>query len=124
MGYELHITRKAAWHDETGPGITLDEWDKLAAGDPDLLSTNFNGCFYSDASGNIVAKNPEKPVRAKMYQMAQRLGAKVQGDEGEFYGPDGEPLDDSYLRRRTNNRNLVLLAILLVVVIFVLCHLR
>jgi hypothetical protein len=124
MGYELHITRKAAWFDEGGPVVTLDEWDKLAAGDPDLLSENFQGRFYSDSSGNIVAKNPEKPVRAKMYQMAQRLGAKLQGDEGELYGPDGEPVDESYLRRRVNNRNLFLLAILLIVVVIVLCHLR
>jgi hypothetical protein len=41
--------------------------------------------------GCVVAKNPDVEIRRKMHQMAQRLRAKVQGDDGEYYGPDGQP---------------------------------
>lgn len=123
MGYELHITRKANWYDEEGRGITLDEWDKLAAGDPDLLSFHFNGPFYDDATGNIATKNPEKPIRVKMHRMAQRLDAKVQGDDLEFYGPDGEPIDPAK-RRWISDRDLLLLVLILITAFVVLCRLR
>ncbi len=33
-----------------------------------------------------------------MVHMAQRLGAKVQGDDLKLYGPDGEPLDPAKRR--------------------------
>jgi hypothetical protein len=29
-----------------------------------------------------------------MAQIAHDLGARLQGDDGEFYGPDGEPLPE------------------------------
>jgi len=41
--------------------------------------------------GNVVTKNPDSEILRKMYVIAQSLGAKVQGDEGEIYAPDGEP---------------------------------
>ena len=41
----------------------------------------------------ITVKYPSPEVRAKMYQIASALGATVQGDEGEVYGPDGEELE-------------------------------
>ena len=46
---------------------------------------------WSD-DGNIDTKNPDPEIRRKMWSIARRLGARVQGDEGEFYGPDGEPV--------------------------------
>jgi hypothetical protein len=39
--------------------------------------------------GNVVVKNPDSEILRKMYVIAQSLFAKVQGDEGETYGPDG-----------------------------------
>jgi hypothetical protein len=36
MGYNLHVTRKDFWWDETGPVISLDEWITYVACDPDL----------------------------------------------------------------------------------------
>ena len=39
--------------------------------------------------GGVVVKNPDVEIRGKMYQIAQALGAKVQGDEGEEYGVSG-----------------------------------
>ncbi|HZF96997.1 MAG TPA: hypothetical protein VEY92_01915 [Pseudoxanthomonas sp.] len=36
MGYELQITRREFWSDEEGPSITLEEWQKNAAGDAEI----------------------------------------------------------------------------------------
>lgn len=44
--------------------------------------------------GNIVAKNPDEEIRSKMWRLAQALHARVQGDELELYGSDGQPLED------------------------------
>lgn len=46
--------------------------------------------YFSFHGGSIVVKNPDEEIRRKMYWIAQKLNAKVQGDEGEHYGPDGE----------------------------------
>jgi len=40
---------------------------------------------------HISVKNPDEAILAKMYKIATSLNAKVQGDEGEIYGPDGKP---------------------------------
>jgi hypothetical protein len=46
------------------------------------------------SQGSVVAKNPDQEIRTKMAALARRLGARVQGDEGEFYGDDGEALPE------------------------------
>lgn len=48
--------------------------------------------YYED---RIVVKNPDQEIRRKMYRVAMRLGAHVQGDEGELYGEDGEQVGAS-----------------------------
>jgi hypothetical protein len=45
--------------------------------------------------GNIVAKNPDEAMRCKMWKLAQRLNARVQGDELELYGADGQVIAES-----------------------------
>lgn len=51
------------------------------------------------SNGNVMAKNPDQDILRKMWSLAERLDALVQGDEGEFYGPDGsaaaEAIQDS-----------------------------
>jgi hypothetical protein len=48
-------------------------------------------CHFGD---RITVKNPDEEIRAKMYAIASSLGAKVQGDEGELYGPDGASVEE------------------------------
>jgi hypothetical protein len=36
MGYDLHITRKEHWFEESEPGISLEEWHALAQKDIEL----------------------------------------------------------------------------------------
>jgi hypothetical protein len=120
MGYELHITRGENWFDDE-PQITCEEWLAIVDADPDLRLDGFAEAELGDGSvlraedptiavwtahpdagmetlwisysqGNIVVKGPDEPTRRKMWQIAQLLNARVQGDDGEFYGPDGEEL--------------------------------
>jgi hypothetical protein len=43
--------------------------------------------------GNVYTKAPDSAQLGKMVQLADRLHARVQGDDGECYTGD-EPLDD------------------------------
>ena len=45
-----------------------------------------NMAWLYPGSGGIVAKNPDREILAKMFEIAQALGARVVGDEGEEYG--------------------------------------
>jgi hypothetical protein len=100
MGYDIHITRRADWSDESGRAIADDEWSRLAAGDPALRHAPDSGIvFYEYAEGNgwfdladgcILSKNPSKATLGKAHELAAKLRAKVQGDDGEVYLPNGE----------------------------------
>ena len=105
MGYEIHITRKNEWSDEDGPEISLEDWKAYIASDPemrldgyaeatmengDVFRTEHDGIAVWTAYSGIVAKNPDREILAKMFEIAQALGARVVGDEGEEYGTDGE----------------------------------
>ena len=99
MGYDLHITRADYWAENDGCEIARDEWLALVAGDPELTLDPVSGdeyalwsgsCRYPDPwfhwwRGNISTKNPDRAIVAKMIQLAERLGARVQGDDGESY---------------------------------------
>ncbi len=122
MGYDVHITRKPYWADDDGERIEIDDWLAYLATDAEMRHDGFaeanvsGGTFrivepglavwtrhpespatawvsYSKSPGCITVKNPDEPFLAKMHAIATRLGARVQGDEGEVYGPNGEILE-------------------------------
>jgi hypothetical protein len=41
-----------------------------------------------------VTGNPDAHTVRRMVKIADDLAARLQGDDGEFYGPDGEPLPE------------------------------
>ena len=51
--------------------------------------------LYPDGGGNITAKGPDREFLLKMYQIAQKLEAKVQGDELELYDAKGSVVRSS-----------------------------
>ena len=57
MGYDVHITRKENWFEETGPEISLDEWVAYVSGDPEMRLDN----FAEAANGNGAVLRIEKP---------------------------------------------------------------
>ncbi|MBX9938108.1 MAG: hypothetical protein K2Y32_02585 [Candidatus Obscuribacterales bacterium] len=98
MGYDLHVTRKEFWADEDGPQILFGEWSKLVELDPDLeLDSQNDGSYFIfhhptenvlfawRDTGEITSKNPDKMTLAKLLQIATKLKAQVQGDDGEIY---------------------------------------
>jgi hypothetical protein len=118
MGYDIHITRKPNWFDEE-PKIALEEWESYAESDPILSAEGWvdwkvNGnvvrakifvvseegnpegaaALSWDAGGDVSAKNPTPAGIAYMASIAARLNARVQGDDGEFYDPLGNPIRD------------------------------
>ena len=102
MGYDLHITRRGNWADEDGPEITLDEWNAYVASDDELQPDAANGPPYFLWTahpqepwtlwwrrGVVQTKNPDDATVRKLVAIAERLGATVQGDDGEVYRADG-----------------------------------
>lgn len=106
MGYDLHITRKEFWADEDGPEITHEEWNAYVAADPELTQDPINSetdylytqgedvwpLWWSD--GEISTKNPEKSMVIKFVAIAESLGARAQGDDGEYYDQHGEMIPE------------------------------
>ncbi|HLP51828.1 MAG TPA: hypothetical protein VK154_13160 [Chitinophagales bacterium] len=108
MGYDLHITRKEKWYDEVSPDdITIQEWVDYVKTDKELefageskkpeewlaiwLAEPTNKQIpFSYYNGCIQTKNPDDATIRKMLNIAQKLGAKVIGDEDEIW-------DESYL---------------------------
>jgi len=55
-----------------------------------------NMAWFAYRDGRIVVKNPDEEIRRKMYSIALKFGANVQGDEGERYdaaGNEARPVD-------------------------------
>lgn len=50
-----------------------------------------NMAWFDHRRGRIVVKNPDDEIVGKMFAIAERLGARVQGDEGEIYDEHGRP---------------------------------
>ena len=128
MGYEVHITRKENWFDEapeisladwldvvrTDPEMRNDGYAEATVGDGSVLRVedpsmsvwlaypghlrDGNMAWMWRSHGNVVTKNPDEAMLQKMAIIAQRLSAKVQGDEGEVYGIDGQLIAEAESR--------------------------
>ena len=111
MGYDVHVTRPSPWFAKDGLEISLDEWIVTVKSDPEMrldgvaeastpsgdrLRYESEGLAvwtgYPDRRGRVVVKNPDQRVLRKMWSVAQGLSAKVEGDEGETYGENGNPI--------------------------------
>ena len=116
MGYDVQITRAENWSDKDALPIFEDEWKAIVAPDSDLGITGFTEAqtpndeviriesplltewrghssqspvYFTYRRNHISCKNPNHEILRKMLQIAAKLGAKVQGDEGEFYNESG-----------------------------------
>jgi hypothetical protein len=99
MGYRLHITRSPDWADATDR-ITFEEWCRIVENDselepyPDpsgeggyrLKGADFdNYLYYDEDCGTINIKPGLLECVRKASEIAAKLGAVVQGDNGEYY---------------------------------------
>ncbi len=98
MAYDLHVTRPEP--------ISRDELDRVIAGDPELswsledyvdiadedglvaryplICWRGRPCFWL-WRGEVLCSGPEDHQIVRLIQMAESLGARVVGDEGERY---------------------------------------
>ncbi len=99
MGYNLYVTRAVDWSSNSGNEISPQEWLSVVDGDPSLVRFSANGPYFAlwdradqpDSpwidwfGGNLYSKNPDRAVLGKLLEIANRLHARVQGEEGEEY---------------------------------------
>jgi hypothetical protein len=98
MTYHLHITRASDWMNSDEVPITAAEWLKLVRTESDLIQDPAHGPYLVRwsgstgpvrwlewAEGRISTTYPDGALLRKLVAIADRLGAKVQGDGGEVY---------------------------------------
>jgi hypothetical protein len=106
MGYDLHVVRTEDWLDASQNPIGLDEVQAAVAVDSELSLDADQFVAMSDAKGRthrypivswrgrpifwwyqdqLISSSPTEAVVGKLLQIAERLGARVIGDDGELY---------------------------------------
>ena len=113
MGYDLHVTRGTNWIENEGHEIREAEWLATVEADPELRFAEPGDDTYADGlvlwleqssggdqpwfiwvQGNVDTKNPGPATIQKMLDLAERLNARVQGDDCEAYLSDGRVQQD------------------------------
>ncbi|MDN7181440.1 hypothetical protein M0D69_26250 [Caballeronia sp. SEWSISQ10-4 2] len=98
-GYDIHITRKSFWADDSGPKITFDQCQAYVHTDPQVVRDPANSpqdflvslpgesfpLWYNAQLGELYTKDPTDTAIRKLEDIARSLHARVQGDDGEFY---------------------------------------
>lgn len=128
VGYDVHVVRGAEWSGGLEP-IESDEWRRLIevsadlvlvssveattpAGEtlrymnPDLAAWTGHPSGievpFDFRAGRVVVKNPDEATIDRLRGVARSLGARVQGDDGEFY--DEPPPQRPEVRPPTRRR--------------------
>jgi len=86
MSYDLHITKAEHWVESENHPITKDDIAKIV----DLLDANKQIPFILQY-GKITLCGADGSVIGLMLEIADRLNARVQGDDGEFYNDQSFP---------------------------------
>ena len=112
MGYNIYIIRVDSAGQPIG-SITEIEWRELAEKDPEFTMAEQwsvtnpatgetltvaspalgtwhahplgHKALFTFRDGHVAVSNPDEPTFVKMRSVADALGARVQGEEGEFY---------------------------------------
>lgn len=112
-GYDLHITKADDFIESKNKPIKLGEWKAFITNNPEFNLTGYAQATHPDTGetiriekngiatwmhpetkvpvyfyyeeGQIAVKNPDEIIIKKMKEIADKLKAKVQGDDGEIY---------------------------------------
>ena len=99
MSYHVYITRGTFWAENQGFEIPAAEWLQFIDRDTELERDEGSGPFFAVftgsvhsgnlwidwSEGNLFANYPNRALQQKLLQVADSLGAIVQGDDGEVY---------------------------------------
>jgi hypothetical protein len=69
------------------PGLAV--WKAYSRHGPDTVA------LFWHYDGHVTASNPDQEILRKVWQLAHRLRAKVQGDDGEIYDRTGQVMDEA-----------------------------
>jgi hypothetical protein len=81
MGYEVHITRRPNWADDSGPEITEAEWQAWLIDHP----ADVEVARYDQVHRGLALKSPDEAQMRRLSRIAAAFGATLQGDDGELY---------------------------------------
>ena len=87
MGYEVHLVKTESWTDDENRFLQT-EWDEILS-----KYVSASEWLYFDGEG-ISVKNPSKEQIVTLVRIANQRGWKVQGDDGEDYGADGNEIPE------------------------------
>lgn len=110
MGYAVYITRASSHAEGSRTPIDRDEWRALIAEDPELEVPDpavpdfarFRGAsrlkdpWIDLEDGNVYTNSPDEAIFRKLIALAERLGARVQGEDGEEYRLEGDRVECSH----------------------------
>jgi len=106
MGYDLHVVLTDQWTDSESRPITKADIDRLIASDSELSWSKTEYVEMTEPDGSvaryflinwrgtptfwwyrseIICKNPDEAQVLKLVAIAEALGARVVGDDGERY---------------------------------------
>jgi hypothetical protein len=130
MGYDIRITRNRDFDSDQHEEIPLAEWLAVVDSDPEMERreriettlpdgqvlriqesgppviwkghTDGGEVWFVYLRGEIAVKNPDSPFFIKMYNLASKLNAVLQGEEGEFYNEKGDVISPE----KTANKNI------------------
>lgn len=106
MGYDLHIVRTEHWRDASSAPVTKADVDRMIAADESLSWSTSDYADMKEKDGSIIryffinwngepafwwcrseitCKNPTDDQIFKLAEMAKALGARLVGDDGEYY---------------------------------------
>jgi hypothetical protein len=95
MGYEVHVTRAEKWYESENTPISAEEWLAAVGADPEMRLLEGTWAEWLGHPDRIVSfglregavsfKQPDDYTLAKMIDLAERLKARVIGDDGEEY---------------------------------------
>jgi len=99
MSYNAYITRGKFWAEDQGQEVAAEEWLGIIRTDAELVHNERNGPYFAVlkeadrcddswldwSDGNIYTSYPKPALQRKMLQIADRLEAHIQGDDGEIY---------------------------------------
>jgi hypothetical protein len=90
---EMRLDNQASATTDNGDNVTyknngLAVWTSYSKNG---LDDNY--AWFDLRTGNLTVKNPDDEIKNKMIDIADRLNAKVQGDDGETYDSKITPKD-------------------------------
>jgi len=85
----MRLEREAIVSNESGEAFSVQDETLSVWKDWSARVEGKNEAWMWHSAGNVMAKNPDSEMLRKMFLIADALGAKLQGDDGEIYNSIG-----------------------------------